>query len=37
VRLEDGDFEAHAWVECDGVALNDPAQVVPGYSPLSPR
>jgi hypothetical protein len=25
-RKSDGKFEAHAWVECEGVALNEPQQ-----------
>ena len=25
-RKNSSDFEAHAWVECDGVALNEPEE-----------
>jgi hypothetical protein len=31
-RKSDEKFEAHAWVECDGVALNDPAEVHKHYA-----
>ena len=35
VRLEAEEFEAHAWVECDGVTLNDAARMSADYAPLS--
>jgi hypothetical protein len=31
VRKDREKFEAHAWVECGGVALNDPEMILPHY------
>jgi hypothetical protein len=36
VRRTSGQFEAHAWVEHDGVVLNDAADVAARFTPLSP-
>ncbi len=36
VRRREGAFEAHAWVECEGVPLADPDDVHREYSPLVP-
>ena len=36
-RRENGNFEAHAWVEVDGVALNDAADVGERFRPLEPE
>ena len=33
-RLQNGTLDAHAWVEHDGIALNDPAAVRDGYQEL---
>lgn len=35
VRKRDGSFEAHAWVELDGRALNDAPDVMRHYHPVS--
>ena len=32
VRKQKGEFEAHAWVECDGIVLNDRAERLQGYA-----
>lgn len=34
VRLRDGAFSAHAWVECDGVPVNDRADVAADHPPF---
>lgn len=34
VRLLEGRLEAHAWTECDGVALAEPADVAERYEPF---
>jgi len=36
-RRENGNFEAHAWVEVDGVALNETADVGERFRPLEPE
>ncbi len=36
-RSENGNFEAHAWVEVDGVALNETADVGERFGPLEPE
>jgi len=36
-RRENGNFEAHAWVEVDGVVLNDAADVGERFRPLEPE
>jgi hypothetical protein len=36
-RSENGNFEAHAWVEVDGVALNETADVGERFGPLAPE
>ena len=36
-RSENGNFEAHAWVEVDGVALNETADVGERFRPLEPK
>ena len=36
-RQENGNFEAHAWVEVDGVALNDAADVGERFRTLEPE
>lgn len=33
-RKIDGKFEAHAWVECQGIAVNEPAQLHRHYAPF---
>lgn len=35
VRKEEGRFEAHAWVECAGVPLNDRADVGQDFAPFN--
>jgi len=35
VRLEDGVFAAHAWLECDGRVVG-PAHVPQAFTPLEP-
>ena len=37
VRKEDGQLQAHAWVECDGVALNERAETLRRYAPFAER
>lgn len=41
VRLEDGALEAHAWVECEGIPVNDRPDVGSDFPPfmdsISPR
>lgn len=41
VRFENGEFAAHAWVEKDGVPVNDQPEVVAGFAafdqPVSPE
>jgi hypothetical protein len=34
-RLHDGRLDAHAWVEHDGIVVNDDPEVTRGYTPLS--
>ena len=34
VRVNEGELEAHAWVEYDGIVLNDPADVRRNYRAL---
>lgn len=34
VRLEDGTLEAHAWVECDGIPVNDRPDVGADFPPI---
>lgn len=34
VRNEGNGLQAHAWVECNGVPVNDTAQGVRGYAPV---
>jgi hypothetical protein len=34
VRKEDGALDAHAWVECDGVAINDRTRSLRRYTPF---
>jgi len=36
-RRENGNIEAHAWVEVDGVALNEAADVGERFRPLEPE
>ena len=36
-RSENGNLEAHAWVEVDGVALNEAADVGERFRPLEPE
>lgn len=36
-RVADGRLEGHAWVERDGVVLNDQPEIARGYPPLGPR
>jgi Transglutaminase-like superfamily len=33
-RKKDGNFEAHAWVDCGGVALGEPAEPQQPYAPF---
>ncbi len=35
VRKESDQLRAHAWVECDGVVLNDRAEIVDEFSPFA--
>lgn len=35
-RLVDGKLLAHAWIECDGVAINESADVAHVFRPLEP-
>ena len=41
VRFDNGKFAAHAWIEKDGIHLNDQPEVVSGfaafYQPVSPK
>lgn len=36
-RIAGTGFEAHAWVEHDGIALNDPANLRAGYAVLTQK
>ena len=37
VRLEQGEFAAHAWVEKDGIPLNDRPEFVARYAIFDPK
>ena len=37
VRKEDNIFKAHAWLECQGIVLNDSAEVGTNFTPFAER